>query len=407
MSMLQLVWRNVLHRRTLSLLTVLSVAITVALIVFIMLMSQGVEQGAEKGYGPFEVVIGADGSETQLALSTFYHVGAPTGNVPFGVFESARMEQETDAAFAITTGDSHNGYPVVGIDPGYFQVRYGDKRLSSGRLYGATGEAVIGSYAAKATGLKAGDTFHGAHGLTEEHGHEEEHEEGGEAHEEHEAHENFTYKVVGVLPPLHTPDDRAIFTTMDYAWAVHHTESAERREVTAVIVKPKSLFGAQGIKSKYDALDNVQAVYTSKAVADVVNMVDKGTQAAGAITVLCIVLAAITLALSLIAAANERKRDVGLLRLIGKSRSYVWTALMGEGLLLTAAGLILGLALGHAGSYLSMDAVFGYSGVQLDAWSVAPGEGALAAGAIVVGALATLAPALGMYRVDPLQLFRA
>lgn len=406
MNLLSLIWRNALHRRSLTLLTVLSIALTVALIVFLMLMNDGVEQGAEKGYGPFEVVIGADGSETQLALSTFYHVGAPTGNVPYSIYESVRREPELDTAFAVTTGDSHNGYPIVGIDPGYFNVRYGDKRMSSGNLYSATGEAVVGAYTAKAAGLKVGDTFRGAHGLTEEHAGEAG-EESAEAHEEHEAHEQFVYKVVGILPALHSPDDRAIFTTLDYAWAVHRTKSAEHREVTAIMVKPKSLLGAQSMKTKYDAADNVQAVYTSKAVADVVNMVDRGSRALSGVTALCIVLAAITLSLSLVAASNERKRDVGLLRLIGKSRFYVWTALMGEGILLTAAGLALGLVIGHAGSYLSVDAVFGFSGIQLDAWSLATGEGQLAFGAIAAGAAASLVPALGMYRVDPLQLFRA
>lgn len=397
MSLIQLVWRNVLHRRTLSLLTAAAVAVTAALTVFLLLLRDGVEQGAEKGYGPFEVVIGADGSESQLALNTFYHVGAPTGNVPYKVLESVRAEADTAAVFAMTTGDSLNGYPIVGVEPGYFQTRYGDKRLASGKLYASTGEAVVGAYAAKAAGLKIGDTFHGAHGLTEEH-HEEEDEE---------EHEGFSYRVVGILPLLHTPDDRAVFTTLDYAWAVHHNEHAQNREVTAIMVKPASLAGAQALRLKYDALDNVQAVFTSKAVADVVNMADKGTQAAGALTVLCVALAAITVSLSLIAAANERRRDAGLLRLIGKSRGYVWATLMSEGLLLTVAGLAAGLLLGHGASGVFTDALFGYTGIRLQAWSVASGEGLLLIGALLLGGAATLVPALNMYKADPLQMFRS
>lgn len=494
MSMLRLVWRNMVHRRLLTVLTVLSIALTSALIVFLLLVANGVENGAEKGYGPFDLVIGADGSETQLALNTFYHVGAPTGNVPYSIYEAAAKDLQAESVFAITTGDSYNGYPIVGVEPGYFAVRYGDRRLELGKLYGVTGEAVIGAYVAKATGLKVGDTFRGAHGLTAEHGahgsaevhegeehgehhetdehaesgeHNEsgqshetdervesgEHNESGQSHEtgervesdahnessqrhetgeqrdtegyhesgnyiqanEHseasdretkDSHQEFIYRVTGILPVLHSPDDRAVFTTVDYAWAVHHTEAALHKEVTAVMVKPKSLPGAQGMKRAFDAMDNVQAIYTSKAVADVLNMVDKGTQAAGAITALCIALAAITLTLSLIAAASERKRDVGLLRLIGKSRAYVCVSLLAEGLLLTAAGLALGLVLGHVGSHFGSAALFGYAGIQLQAWSPAPGEGLLAAGALLIGAAASLAPALGMYRVDPLQLFR-
>lgn len=403
MNLPLLLWRNVWHRKALSLVTALSTALTVALIVVLLLVSHGVEKGAELGYGPFELVIGADGSETQLAMNTFYHVGAPTGNVPSSVWEQIRKENEAESAFAITAGDQLNGFPIVGIDPGYFAVRYGDRKLAAGKLYAATGEAVLGSYAAKETGLKVGDTFHGGHGLTEEAGHIEEEEE----HGEHEEHERFIYRVAGILPDLHTPDDRAVFTTLDYAWAVHHTESAEHREVTAVIVKPRSLAGAQSMKLKYDAMDNVQAVYSSKAVADVINMVDRGKQALQVVTALCIALAALTLMLSMMASVNERRRDVGLLRLIGKTRLYVWSVLMGEGVLLTVLGLTAGLAAGHLAGYLGMDAVYGFSGVRIDPWAPAPGEGLLAAGALVIGAAAALGPAAGMYRTDPLQLFRA
>lgn len=408
MSILQLLWRNLLYRKALSLLTVFSIALTVALVVLLMLMNAGVEKGAENGYGPFELVIGADGSKTQLALNTFYHVGTPTGNVPYEVFESVREEGQTDAAFAMTAGDNLNGFPIVGIDADYFQTRYGDRRMASGKLYGQTGEAVLGAYVAKALGLKPGDTFHGGHGLVDEGEHrDEEAEEAGHAeHGGQDEHKSFQYRVVGILPPLHTADDRAVFTTLDYAWAVHKSQEGARKDVTAVMVKPKSLLGAQALKLKYDKLDNVQAVYTSKAVADVVNMLDKGGQAVAAITGLCVVLAGISLLLSLVAAVNERQKDVGLLRLIGKTRSFVLLSLIGEGMLLTGIGLLLGLLLGHAGGYFGVDMLFAFAGVQIDALRFATAEWQLVCGTLLLGLLASAGPAMRVYRVDPLQLFR-
>lgn len=401
MSLFSLLWSNIIHRKMLSLLTVLSVAITVALIVFLLLCSAGVEQGAEKGYGPFEVTIGAKGSASQLALNTYYHIGAPTGNVPFSLLEDVRKDGQVDVAFAMTTGDNYNGYPIVGMEQGYFTTRYGDKHMASGRLYGKLGEAVIGSHAAQAMNLRVGDTFQGAHGLIQG---EADHDEDGE--EEHD-HHSFSYTVVGILPPLMTSDDRAVFTTLDYAWAVHHTESAEHKEITAILVKPKTLLGAQNIKTKYGQMNNIQAVYTSKAVADVVNVVDKGTQALSVVTVICVLLAAVSILLSLIAAVNERRKDVGLLRLIGKSRQFIWCSLIGEGLLLTAIGLVLGLVIGHVGGYVSRDAVFEFTGLQIQSWNLLPGEWLLAVGALLIGVLASAGPALQAYRVDPLQLFRS
>ncbi|NOV03517.1 ABC transporter permease [Paenibacillus planticolens] len=404
MRIIGLVWRNVLHRKTLSLLTVLSVTVTAALVVFLLLCSEGLEQGAEKGYGPFEVTIGAKGSASQLALNTYYHVGAPTGNVPYALLDELRKDESVDRAFAMTTGDNYNGFPIVGMEPGYFATRYGsDKQLAQGNMYGKLGETIVGSHIASTLGLHIGDKFQGAHGLVK--GLEEAEEEEGTEEEEH--HHDFSYTVVGILPPLFTSDDRAVFTTLDYAWAVHGGQDGEHREVTSILIKPKTLIGAQSIKTKYGQMSNVQAIYTSKAVADVVNVVDKGTGALSVVTVICIFLAAVSILLSLVAAVNERKKDVALLRLIGKSKGFIWSSLIGEGLLLTLIGLVFGILAGHVGGYLSRDIVFEFTGLQLQSWQFMQGEWLLIAGTLGIGVVASIGPALQAYRVDPLQLFKS
>ncbi|WP_379135408.1 ABC transporter permease [Paenibacillus sp. sgz500958] len=409
MSLFKLTLRNVLHRRFLSLLTICAVAVTVAFIVLASLAQDSVEQGAEKGYGPFDLVIGAEGSETQLVLNTFYHIGAPTGNIPLSVLEQAKADAGVDKAYAMTTGDNHNGFPIVGIDPEYFLTRYGDRHLEQGTLFRKTGEAIVGSYIARMLNLKVGDVFNGAHGLVQE-GHLEDEHAGAEEQEAHEgeghSHESFRYTVVGILPHLNTPDDRAIFTTVDYAWAVHGLE-ADDREITAVLVKPGSLLGAHDLKKELDGSNGVQATYTSKAVSDVVNAVDQGSRLIGILTSLCVVLAAISILLSLIAAAGERTKDVGLLRLLGKSRGYVWMTLTSEGLLITATGLVLGLVLGHLGAYLLQDALFAQAGIQIEPFHLTANHGMIAVGTLLIGLLSSIGPAFRMYRLSPLALFKS
>lgn len=427
MSLFQLTLRNVLHRRFLSLLTVCAVAITVAFVVLLVLSRQSVEQGAKKGYGPFDLVIGAAGSETQLVLNTFYHIGAPTGNIPLAVLDEARRDPSVDAAYAMTTGDNYKGFPIVGLDAGYFFTRYGDSRLQAGAMYAHTGETIVGAYVARSLGLKVGDTFAGAHGLVqgedhdsaaaetgEEEGHQAEGVEGTEGAEEaghhgenaEHAHESFRYTVAGILPELHTPDDRAVFTTVDYAWAVHEL-APEDREITAVLVKPASLLGAHDLKQGFDGSNGVQAAYTSKAVSDVLNAVDQGSRLIGLITAICVLLAGITILLSLIAAVSERTKDVGILRLLGKSRAYVWLTLTTEGLLVTATGLIAGLLAGHLGAYLLKDMLFSQAGIQIEPYQWTGEHWLIASGALVLGLLSSLGPAFRMYRMHPLALFKA
>ncbi len=403
--MLNLICRNIIFRKTLSFLTIISVSLTVALIVFLLLAKAGIEDGATKGYGPFELVIGADGSETQLVLNSLYHVGTPTGNLPHEVLDKL-TQSEVDQAYALTTGDNYNGYPIVGIEPAYFPTRYGNQSLKQGRLYNQLGEVVIGSHVATKLDLHIGDHFKGGHGLVEhdEHG---EIEHTAEHLEEEEQHEAFEYTVVGILPPLNSADDRAVFTTLDYAWNVHHNEKAEEQEVTAILVKPRSLGGTQSIKLEYDKLERTQAVYTSKVVADVVNIVDKGSELITVVTVLCILLASISIALALVAAIHEKQKDVGLLRLIGKTASFIWLVLLGEGILITSFGLIIGIFLGHLGSYLGSTIMFEFSGIHIHAFSMEITELYLAIGTLVIGVLASVGPAYRVYKVETLQLFRS
>lgn len=404
MKLTFLMLRNILHRKFLSMLTVLTVAVTVALIVFLILCQESVERGAAKGYGPFDLVIGAEGSESQLVLNTFYHVGAPTGNIPLALLQDLQANAQVDKAYAMTTGDNYNGYPIVGIEAEYFGTRYGDRRLAEGNLYRHLGEVVVGAHAARALHVEVGDTFKGGHGLIEETSHSFDAHDDDE-HSGQDGHETFFYKVVGILPPLNTPDDRALFTTVDYAWAVH--EETEHKEITAVLVKPKSIGGIQTIRGEFDVQHGVQAAFTSKAVADMLDAVDRGTEIVALVTVLCIVLAASSILLSLTAAANERKKDVGLLRLLGKSRGYIFAVFIGEGLLLIAAGIIAGIGFGHLGAFLFRDLLFDYTGIQIDAGLVSILHLYLIAGAIVIGVLSMLIPSFRMYRMHPLQLFQS
>jgi len=192
---------------------------------------------------------------------------------------------------------------------------------------------------------------------------------------------------------------------MDYAWAVHDSDEAER-EVTTIIVKPSSLLGLQMLKQQMDAHSGVQAAYSSKAIADVLNMVDSGSQLMMIMMAICTLLAATSLVLSLAAAIQERKRDVGLMRLVGKTKRYILLVTIGEGVLLTIIGALLGVVAGHIAGAIISKQLFVYAGIQLQPWSMAEYELLMILGALVLGSLASLGPAMKVYRTDPITLFR-
>jgi len=392
------IWNNIRYRSLLSALTVFAVMITVALFVILLMSKDSFEHGAQKGYGPFELVIGADGSDSQLVLNTFYRVGVPTGNVPLELLSAIENSEYTDVAFGMTTGDNYNGYPIVGVSPAYFATRYEDRHLKDGHLYAALGEVTVGYAVAKELGIRVGDQFSGAHGLVE---HVELDHEGNEEDE----HNSFHYKVVGILPKLNNADDRTVFTRLENAWAIHNDEDSAK-EITSIIVKPHSLLGIHSLKQQFDAMDNVQAVYSSKAVADVLNVVDTGSQLLMIVMSICVLLAMAALLLALTASIQERKRDVGLLRLIGKSKVYILSTLIAEGMALATIGLVAGLVLGHIAGAVISDSLFIQAGVQLQAFQIATYEWLLIVVTLSLALLASFGPAIKVYRTDALTLFR-
>ncbi|MGC5325764.1 ABC transporter permease [Brevibacillus sp. SYSU BS000544] len=406
MSLWGTAWKNIRFRKTISVLTIFSVAVAVALAVFITLTQEGVEKGAAKGYGPYELVIGAEGSGTQLALNTFYHLGAPVGNISYEIYEQIQQSEWVDKAYPVTKGDNYQGFQIVGTETGYLSTRYPDASLLEGTLYQKPGEVLIGSHVAKTLGLRVGDEFYGGHGAV---------------WSKTEEHDNLTYKVVGILPPLFTPDDKAIFTTVDTAWLIHggegheaeqqgtqgNEEHAGEGDITAIVVKPKGLAELQMLKSQMNQQEKVQAVYSSKTIADVINMLDVGGKLVKLMAFASVLLASIAVLLSLSASAAERKKDIGLLRLLGKSKMYIMSGMLIEGSILTSIGMIVGIVTGHVGSWMVSGKIFDYAGIQIQPWTFFYSEVYIMLGALILGVVASIWPALRAYKVQPLELFHS
>jgi putative ABC transport system permease protein len=81
------------------------------------------------------------------------------------------------------------------------------------------------------------------------------------------------------------------------------------------------------------------------------------------------------------------------MRLLGASPARLFALLLAEGLLLTAIGVLAGLALGHgaleaAGRWLAVRGEWALTGADFDTM-----EWAYAAGALALGGLAALVPA--------------
>lgn len=217
MSFLAIVWKSMRQRMLATTLTALSIALGVGLVVLILMLREEVEQSFSQRSVGYEMLVGAKGSPLQLVLNTIYGLGAPVGNIPYEYYERIAEDRMVRLAVPVTVGDNYRGFRVIGTVPSFFsEFTYLEDQkfeIAQGSVFQNDYEAVVGARAAREAGLKVGDTFTPAHGVSAE--------EGGEVHEEAKT------KVVGIMRETGTPMDRGIYVPLETIWKIHVHEAAE------------------------------------------------------------------------------------------------------------------------------------------------------------------------------------
>jgi putative ABC transport system permease protein len=243
MSFWKIAWRNIEQRGLASALTALSMALGVAvMIVVIVVYAVTVRQFQQNAQG-YNLIVGGKGGSLQLVLSTVYHIGQPLYPIPYTYYQKFLPGGEFGDSVAVAIpqclGDSYeapNGthFRVIGTSPDLFdkieygresdgtslryQFQEGGRNLrEAGHLHGkafhdAAFEAVVGSIVASQAGLKLGDEIQPTHGI------------GGDGHK----HDGF--KVVGILKPTGTANDRAVFINIEGFYRLEGHALAEDTE---------------------------------------------------------------------------------------------------------------------------------------------------------------------------------
>ena len=110
------------------------------------------------------------------------------------------------------------------------------------------------------------------------------------------------------------------------------------------------------------------------------------------------VCAALGIFVGLMSALDERRADLALLRVLGASRTTVFLTIVLQGAALGAAGVILGVLMGHAGAEWMGAALEKTHRIALTGFTVIREELWVVAGAMILCVLAGLFPAWRAYR---------
>ena len=408
MSFLSMAWRYLKFRWLVSFLTITGIALGVALVCAVLALRSESERALSKDAGLYDLVAGGKGSPLQLVLASVYHLDSPPGNLPYAEYGKLQRDSRVLWVAPVGLGDNYSGYRIVGTEAQFFDLpdRNGERffQFAQGKVFEGRFDVVLGSQVAASTDLELGSTFFGTHGLVEVPG--------------AEVHRDFPYRVSGILAPTGTAQDRAIFGTLASVWEIHETEDRlhsaiqgsallegpQEREATAILIRLKTpglrLWMADEIRKETDGIAAVPINEILRFQRSIIGPVQRALLiVAGAV----VGVSCLTVLVTLHQAAERRRRDIAILRSLGAIRSEVASLVFAEGLLLTGAGIALGLLLGHGGLALSVGPFRDSTGLVLNPWQIPVAE-LIALGAMALcGAVASLFPAISCYRRTPID----
>lgn len=390
-----------------ALAVIVLIALSVALSVTVTLQERAVRLGSARAAEKFDLLVGAAGSETQLALSAVFLQPAPLPLLSGGVLATLSNDPRVAFAAPVGFGDSADGHPVVGTTTGLIAAL--SPALAEGTPFARLGEAVIGSDVPRRIGAE----IKPMHGAADEGGH---------------THTGIVYRVIGRMAPTGTAWDRAILVPIRAVWQLHgmaatedhdhdhetHVDAdtaldehfdAETPGVPAVLVKPKTIADAYRLRQEYRG-EKTLAVFPAEVLTRLYATLGdaRGLLLAIAMGTQLIVIAAVLLVT--IMHVGARQRQIGALRAFGAPRRAVVAIVWGELFLLFLAGFVLGLALGYAAARLISTALTATTAIRMPV-EFAREDLSLGLWFIGLAVLVSILPALSTLRLSPARALRS
>ncbi len=351
MTTLLLLVRRSLRQHALSTtVTMLNIALACGLVMAVFSIRAQSEQAFTADRLGFDAVLGARGNKLQLVLNAVFHLEVSPGNLPWSTYEAIKANPNVELAIPYALGDNYYGFRLVGTtnelfdalrfeDGGQFETEAGGRFFDVRRR-----EAVVGSFAARKTGLKVGSTVKPFHGLSfnpkEQHGEE--------------------YTVVGILKPTNSPADRVIWIPLEgvYRMAGHVLRGSDKeyipeagtaipdadKEVSAVMLKftsPQAGFALDYTINRQGKVATL-AFPIGTIMAELFDKIGWMTKVVTLIAYLVLAVAAGSITASIYNTMNERRRDFAILRALGARRRTVFTAIVLEAGTISFLGGIVG-----------------------------------------------------------------
>lgn len=370
MSLWRLAWASLWNRRVTAALTALTIAVSVVVILGVQHIRAETRASFSKTVSGVDLIVGGRTGQLNLLLYSVFRIGSATNNVSWQSYEQLAGDPRVAWTIPVSLGDSHRGYPVMGTTVDYFRhFRYGQGRelqMAAGRPFADSREAVVGAEVARQLGYQEGAEITLSHGM------------GSASFSRHDDH---PFIVVGVLEPTGTPVDRTVHVSLSGIEAIHrdwpgYEESAVAAggelvpvSITAFLVGLESrmaTFEFQRHVNDYRP-EPLLAILPGVALAELWQMMAILENVLALIAALVLVAALLGMMTMLLASMRERQREVAVLRAIGAPAGTLFVLIELEAILITLAGIVLGVVSLQAGLYLAQSWVGSHFGLYLEA----------------------------------------
>jgi len=438
MNVLQIAWKNIHQNPATSILGILLTAFGTGILCILLLTSHQIEEQLDSNSRGIDLVVGAKGSPIQLILSSIYHMDNPTGNISLAEARKLAANPMVKLAVPLSLGDNYKGHRIVGTDSTFLQLY--NLELDDGRLWQSDFEAVIGAEVARKHGLKIGDAIYGSHGLS------------SEAH----MHDEHPYIITGILKPGHHVVDRLIISNLASVWRMHgddenhdhppaaeHAEEHEHdvagvdehehhhgeqhdqdqpsgdrqadepqlvksmmgdvgsgeREITSMLIQYRNPAAIGMFPRLVNQQSSMQAASPALESARLFSLLGIGIDSLQVLAYVIMLMAALSVFISLYNALKSRKYDLAVMRTLGASQGKLFGIVIAEGILLTFVGAIMGIVIGHTVLYF-IGASTGGAATFMEAFTVLPQETVLVVIGVAIGFVAAVIPAVKAYRTS-------
>ncbi|XYB75086.1 ABC transporter permease [Vibrio parahaemolyticus] len=351
-AVIKLAWKSLMNRKATAVLTIMTVAISVILLLGVERIRTQAKDSFANTISGTDLIVGGRSGQVNLLLYSVFRIGNATNNIDWKSYQEFSRHRAVDWAIPISLGDSHKGFRVMGTNHSYFEhYKYGSKQpltFSKGKEFNGLFETVLGSDVAKQLGYQIGSEIIIAHGISDV---------------GFSRHDKLPFKVVGILAPTGTPVDKTVHVSLEAIEAIHvGWESGARlgptpdakvlqerdfqpKQITAMLVGLKSriqTFALQRQINNYPK-EPLSAIMPGVALHELWGMMSVAEQALMAVSGFVVIAGLLGMLSSLLTSLQERRREMAILRAMGARPRHVFSLLISEASLLTAAGIVTGV----------------------------------------------------------------